>query len=119
MTYPFRFPKDTPALTYEGLRNTVRIGTTVTAEHSEDYVSPFVTLSLYGTPLARISAAHVQFLRTGDHHQATREWLTRIVQDNGIGSACFRIRGGLMVIDGDPGRPVEGVTYRRLPRMAR
>ncbi len=116
MSYPFKMPKNTPALTYEGLRayahgGTRWIGTVAEVQPSHDHAGEFVTLSLGGEPLARISAAPVQFLRTVPIHQATREWLAQIVADNGLGATCFRGRGGKLCIDGDESKPVEGVTY--------
>jgi hypothetical protein len=106
--YLFRFPASMPELTYAGLGRTDRIGRTVRVDHW-----PMTrVLRLYGTVIARIYEDRVEFPVTGDQHQATREWLVRIVRDNGIGNTVWRDRRGVLLVDGTKNRPVEGCTFK-------
>jgi hypothetical protein len=136
--YLLRFPENTPELTYEALTayeekhwhpyadgsRYAPIGTTVTITKAGD-LNAF-DLRLYGLTIARIFQDQVFFPLTGDAHMATREWLGKIVRDNGIGSSVWRIRrrttdgpgpyvargrAGLLCIDGNRSRPVEGHGY--------
>lgn len=128
----FRFPAGCPDLTYESLRRYIgddrhaqaMIGRTVQVTHwpaivtSQQNRVAQVTLRLYGTSLAVIMADSVLFTVHGDRHQATREWLGKIIADNGLGVHCFRTRTGYVPgvgsplhIDGDPAKPVEGHSY--------
>jgi hypothetical protein len=125
VTYVFRFPKDTPELTYDALHSYIgkgngasrMIGTTMEAiDYTGSIFGDMVALKLYSTTIARIYRDAVTFPSHGDTHQATREWLIRIISDNGLGYTAFRLRGrrgqpGTMVINGDPERPVEGRSY--------
>ena len=115
--YLFRFPASTPELAYAGLFAYIvshggdkagTIGTTVTLNRYNDGT---IHLRLYSTTLAVIAADRVEFKATGDHHQATREWLTKIIRDNDLGASAWRGRDGVLCIDGDPARPVEGHTF--------
>jgi hypothetical protein len=100
--YVFRFPSNMPKLTFDGLADVQRIGTTVEVLQFTEYR----ILKLYGLKLAYIFRSFVEFPETGDHHQATREWLQQIVRDNGIGDVVFRDHNGQLVIDGQ--WPLEG-----------
>ena len=129
--YAFRAPAGTPELTCEGLsaylgasRSKRAIGTTVTVMHvAAAPGEPAYDFRLYGLVIAQIFPGRVYFPRTDDTHQATSSWLSAIVRDNGIGSGVWRIRrraadvpgpmgGGLLAVDGDRDRPVEGYAYR-------
>jgi hypothetical protein len=123
--YVFRFPASTPDLTYEALHAYIgkgngalrTIGTTVRAiDYTGSIFGDMVMLVLYQTPIARIYKNAVTFPTHGDTHQATREWLVKVISDNGIGHTAFRLRGrrsqpGTLVIDGDQKRPLEGRSY--------
>src|ERR1700761_2430274 len=104
--YIFRFPADTPELTWEGLTGatdqawalrgyrSLEIGTTVKVRYwapRPDAPHCFV-IRLYDTDIARVYCDLVEFPAEDDGHQASREWLTRIVQDNGLGGNLWRIR---------------------------
>lgn len=108
--YIFSWPARVPTLTYAGLAKTDRIGRTVRVEH---WPTARV-LRLYGTVIARIFEDRVEFPVTGDRHQATREWLARIVQDNGIGSNVWRDRRETLIVLPHSGqhRPLEGGTFK-------
>jgi hypothetical protein len=108
-----------------------RIGTTVTITYADGPVTgcPMperMDFRLYELLIARIYRDSVYFCQTGDAHTATTAWLARIVRDNGIGGNIWRIprrkadgpgpevargQAGLLVIDGDRNRPVEGHFY--------
>lgn len=132
----FRFPADMPELSYRPLdaeigklcsqpncRSCVlEIGTTVKVRR----LPLALEFRLYDTVIAYIYPGCVEFSKTDDPHQATTEWLTRIVQDNGIGYGVGRIRrhkadgpgpetsrgrAGLLVIEWTRSRPVVGRTY--------
>jgi len=140
--YYFRFPADTPELTYDGLAAYVRkhwrlhpegwryapVGRTVTI-HERRPGGPgheVYDVYLYRLRIARLTPNAVSFGQADDGHLATREWLARIVADNGLGSTAWRIRrhksdgpgpavargqAGLLVIDGDRSKPVHGQVY--------
>jgi hypothetical protein len=127
MTYVFRFPADTPELTYEALHAYVgkgngacrAIGTTVeVTDYTGSIFGDMVVLNLYGTQIARIYKDAVTFPVHGHSEQATRNWLVRIVANNGIGFNIWRVarqhkkvRRSFYVIDGDRNRPLEGRSY--------
>jgi hypothetical protein len=94
--YIFRFPANTPELTYETLsaklaacEGALKIGTTV--QVWED-ARGGVSVQLYDTVIARITPDEVEFPGPDVPSQATTEWLARIIRDNGIDSGCWRVR---------------------------
>jgi hypothetical protein len=108
--YIFRFPADTPPLTYDGLKSRRRIGTTVTIHHFPGSA----VLELYDTPLAVIYLDRVEFTKHGDRHMTTTEWLYRIVTDNGLGSAVFTdhfVRYVINPAGGGDRAPLEGNVF--------
>lgn len=124
--YIFRFPADTPPLTYADLdarctrQNHAdagggKIGTTVTLWRDvSDIGEPCVRFYLYDTELARIYPARVEFTEHGDRHMATTYWLGRIVTDNGIGVAVWTdhfVRYVIRPAGGDGRAPLEGQTF--------
>ena len=138
--YIFRMPEGTPKLTFEALSAqldalcdrprctpcTLAVGTTVTICWHGAARGHAVAFQLYGLGIAVISQKLVQFPVTGDAHIATTGWLAKIIRDNGLGSSAWRIRrhkadgpgtpaargrAGLLCIDGDRDRPVEGHGY--------
>lgn len=136
--YIFRMPRDVPEMTYEGLdaylgkHPSGRIGTTVTVayhgsrRHLAAALPPAITVTLYQTRIARVMPGMVYFCPTGDAHQATHAWISRIIADNGIGGMAWRIRrqrhdppgtpvargrAGLLTVDGIRERPVEGHAF--------
>ena len=119
--YIFRVPQDTPPLTFEGLAAYIgsggerKIGTTVlvTLHPARDDCAASVTFRLYDTNLAVIDATGVYFTRHGDRHQATREWIAMIAVSNEIATSAWRPRSGVLCLDGNPQRPVEGHAYVR------
>lgn len=101
---------------YIGGRAGRRIGTTVTV--GRVLVDPGITFVLYETRLATIYPDRVDFDHHGDTHQLTSSWLGRIVRDNKLGAVVCRIRprsgfpgAGILTIDGDRDKPIEGRTY--------
>lgn len=116
--YIFRMPAGTPPLTYPMLRGLAErargIGCTVTLQHYSD-CPPYVQFDLYRTTLARIYPDHVEFAEHGDQHKATTAWLTKIVQDNGIGSQCYHERFVLYAYGSNSGKPLEGATFPAAP----
>lgn len=112
--YIFRFPADTPPLTYAALSERCtadrpgRIGTTVALYPCINHDgAEYVALYLYGLELANIYADRVDFTEHGDRHMATTEWLARIAADNGI-------RGGVYTehfVRYIGGRPLEGHAF--------
>jgi hypothetical protein len=137
--YIFRFPADTPELSFDVLSQLVheacgkfwrcsschlKIGTTVTVRWNTP--ADALIFRLYETDLAWIYPDRVAFCSTDHPSQATTEWLSRICQDNGIGYGVGRIprhkadgqgpvtaRGyaGLLVIEWTRERPVFGHSY--------
>lgn len=137
--YIFRWPADTPEMTYEGLAArlgaagcdshdrhgrwcTAKIGTTVTLRWCREAVQ----VQLYSTTIAFILPGTVVF-PNDDPHTATTEWIARIVRDNGIGNGAGRIRrrksdgpgpmmargqAGLLCIDYDRDKPVFGPVHQ-------
>lgn len=101
--YIFRFPADTPPLTYGELQGRTRIGTTVTIGHDPGSA----VLWLYDTPLARIYPDRVEFTEHGDRHMATTEWLARIAADNGIAGGVYTEHFVRYI----GGTPLEGHTF--------
>src|ERR1700743_864782 len=99
----FRYPADMPELSYEVLAAkldelcdhrrcvscALEIGTTVKVRRTGE---GGVSLRLYGLDIAHITAGYVTFGNADDPHRATAAWLTRVVQDNGIGYGVGRIR---------------------------
>ena len=116
--YIFRFPADTPPLTYAELSARIErqnhgyatgeIGTTVKLYQSTSHDGePYVALYLYGLELANIYPGRVDFTEHGDQHMATTQWLAQIVADNGIRGLVYtehfvRYLGGT---------PLEGHTF--------
>jgi hypothetical protein len=148
----FRFPADTPPMTFGNLAGrldcgkagcticTARIGTTVTLRwHTRDQSA--VAVQLYDTTIAVLASDGTIRFPNDDAHKATGSWIERIVRDNGLGLAVFRIRRrasdgpgnesavydsrsgkwsgpGLLVIDGDRAKPAIGRIYRENPAHA-
>lgn len=109
--YLFRFPASTPLLTHAGLADTVRIGRTVDVKHWPAHGPCARVILLYGKAIASIFEDRVEFPVTGDRHRATREWIARIARDNQIGTAVWRDRRGVLLVDGIKNRQVEGGTF--------
>jgi hypothetical protein len=123
--YRFRIPENCPELSAEGLsewlgkRSHRKIGRTVTIRPGAMRETFYFVL--YEAVIAEIGPEQVYFPVTGDAHQATTAWLSRIVHDNGLGLTAWRVDGrapghrdpapGLLAIDGDRARPVEGHGY--------
>jgi len=118
--YIFRFPADTPPLTYAELSARIErqsqnhayatgtIGTTVKIYRSNNHDGePYVALYLYGLELANIYAGRVEFTEHGDRHTATTEWLARICYDNGIRRLVYTEHFVRYV----GGTPLEGHTF--------
>jgi hypothetical protein len=135
----FRFPENTPELTYEtlgGLTSAacgkffrctscrLHIGTTVSVRWNAR--GDALIVRLYDLDIAWLYADRVAFTHEDDPHMATTEWLARIVRDNGIGNTAGRIRrrkadglgpwtsrgrAGLLVISWSRDMPVIGCTY--------
>jgi hypothetical protein len=116
----FRMPAGVPMLNYASLRELAAgdvpasryrraLGTTISLRLEDGY-QPFIAFRLYQTTLAIIHPDKVWFTGHGDLHQATREWISKIIFDNGIGTQAFREKFTLYV-DGDRSRPVEGHDY--------
>jgi hypothetical protein len=133
--YVFRFPAGMPKLDFASLAEWMtghtarRIGATVVVRRTgHGCPHPHVIgIELYGLCIALVKPDRVVFPETRDTHAATSYWLGRIIADNGIGRSAWRIRrrkadrpgppvargqAGLLVIDGDRDRPVEGFAYR-------
>jgi hypothetical protein len=138
--YIFRFPENTPKLRYKELSALLdkacdrpdchlceaKIGTTVTVRRCYGDYAGAVSLKLYSLELARIWPDRVEFTPDDDPHQATTQWISRIVQDNRIGSTVWRARrrkadgpgpwtergrAGLLCVSGDRGKPVFGQSF--------
>jgi len=138
--YIFRFPADTPELTYAALAPLVtracgsyeqctschlKIGTTVTARWNRR--GDAIIVRLYDLDIATLyRGSIVSFTYTDDGHGATREWIDRIIWDNALGLRPWRIRrrksdgpgpvvargeAGLLCMGGDRNRPVFGHVY--------
>lgn len=144
----FRFPADTPPMTFEALAARLRavcdherclscydtIGTTVQIRwHTADRSS--VMVRLYETTIAVLTDDDTIRFPNDDPHKTTTEWISKIVHDNGLGHGVCRIRrrksdgpgpdasrgqAGLLVIDGDRNKPAHGRAWRQdRERMAR
>lgn len=140
--YSFRFPADTPPMTYEALAALlaghcdrgnclachIEIGTTVkvrwaSRRHDE------ILVRLYETTIAILGGDGTIQFPNDDPHQASTAWIGRIISDNGLGCRAGRIRrrrsdgpgpasprggqAGLLVIDFDRSAPVHGRTWHR------
>ena len=146
--YIFRFPADTPPMTFDDLALRLeetcdqerctscyaRIGTTVQVRWHTAGRSALL-VRLYETTIAILEADGAIRFPNDDPHMATAEWISRIVRDNGLGSGVGRIRrrradgpgpegtrgmAGLLVIDGDRDKPVHGRAWTQdRERMAR
>lgn len=134
--YIFRWSANVPQLSYAGLRRYLdekdagrrEIGSTVEVRA----IPGAVIFRLYELDLAIISGApmHVKFTQADDPREATKHWLSRIVQDNDLGHGVSRVRrrksdgpgprhghgeAGVLVIDGNRDKPVIGQTYSIVP----
>jgi hypothetical protein len=130
--YIFQVPQNTPDLTFAELaawttkgrdKMSRKIGTTVEVGWYDEGES--VYFELYDTIIARLMPAEIYFPVTGDAHMATTQWLSMIARDNGLGGVwriprhtddlpgpiAARGRAGLLTLDGDRDKPVEGHTY--------
>jgi hypothetical protein len=136
----FRWPADTPEMTFESLAarlsdlcdranclaDTVQIGTTVELRwHGRDHSA--VMVRLYSTTIAVLADDGTIRFPNDDPHMTTREWIGKIIYDNGLGGSAWRIRrrasdgqgpavargsAGLLCIDGDRDKPVHGPVHR-------
>lgn len=112
---------------YAEIGTTVRIRWIGPGRDESAALPPAIGFWLYGTLIARIMPGDVYFPRTDDTHQATTYWLAQIIADNAIGTNAGRIRrhkadgpgpmgprghAGLLVIDWDRSKPVEGHSYQ-------
>jgi hypothetical protein len=139
VNYIFRFPADTPPMTFEALAarlsalcdhanclsDYVQIGTTVQLRwNSRDHSA--ILVRLYETTIVILAKDGTIRFPNDDPHKTTNEWISRIVRDNGLGSGVCRIRrrksdgpgpaaslgqAGLLCIDGDRDKPVHGRTW--------
>ena len=129
MSYKFAFPTDTPDLTFDGLTayiNGIRIGTKRRPYTDMAWIGTTVRLDgphhddglrfhfhIHGLLIARIFAGHIGFPKHGDTHANTREWVSKIVADNGLGgNAWRRPKADVLCINGDPAQPLEGHTFK-------
>ena len=144
----FRFPTDMPPMTFEALAarladlcdrgnclaDVAEIGSTVKLRwNGRDHSA--VLVRLYSTTIAILGKDGTIRFPNDDPHMATREWISKIIHDNGLGRNAWRIprrvsdgpgpevkrgRAGLLCIDGDRGKPVHGPVYHMdRERMAR
>ena len=133
----FRWPPDMPPLTFESLGQWLefepdrRMGTSVMVRRygtgAKERLEPVISLELHGWCIALFKADRVIFPETRDVRIAVTYWLSQIVADSRIGGHVERVprrkrdgpglptsrgKAGLLVIDGDRDRPVEGFAYR-------
>lgn len=134
--YIFRFPHDTPPMTYTALaarlrdrwypdasgRHHAKIGATVTLRwHTADQSA--VMVRLYETTIAILADDGTIRFPNDDPHYASTYWIEKIIADNGLGCRAGRIRrrksdgpgpqvargqAGLLCIDFDRDKPVHG-----------
>jgi hypothetical protein len=134
--YIFQFPAGTPPMTFDALAHMLdelcdvercmscyaRIGSTVQVRWHVRNRSA-VTVRLYETTIAILTADGTIRFPNDDPHMATTEWISKIIYDNGLGGRAWRIRrhaadgpgpevargrAGLLCIDGDRDKPVYG-----------
>lgn len=133
-SFIFRFPADTPPMTFEDLAallsdlcdranclsDYVQIGTTIQIRWNGRNHDA-ILVRLYETTIAILGKDGLIRFPNDDPHKTTTEWISKIIRDNGLGSGAARIRRrksdgpglstgfgrtGLLVIDGDRSRPV-------------
>jgi hypothetical protein len=133
----FRFPADTPEMTFNTLAARLRavcnrdrctsciakIGSTVTLRwHVRDKSA--IQVQLYEVTIAILTGDGTIRFPNDDPHYSTTYWIERIVSDNGLGHRAGRIRrhaadgpgpetgrggrAGLLAIDFDRDKPVHG-----------
>src|SRR4249920_2726961 len=135
--HAFSWPAGMPRLTFEGLGGWLEfeperpLGRTIWVRRygtgAKERLEPVISLELYGACIALFRAGRVTFPETGSTRIAATYWLSQVVADARIGGHVERVprrkrdrpgpagsRGeaGLLVIDGNRDRPVEGFAYR-------
>lgn len=117
--YLYRFPRNVPRLTWEGLSAPAQDDVRRFGLHAEIHRESATSCKvlLYGACIAVITPEGVYFTTHSTAHLKTDQWISRIIRDHGLGCQARRVRqrdngvATILCIDGDRSRPVLGRFY--------